>query len=143
MFFQVFNPKHTGECTSLQVCSSLRVNPGGSSGPHVARRTRQGEKKSLAKVLEKQKTNCGQTAKAERPAAALSVEKQTPEKGKTTGNCNGCAENRTGRSCCWPRKPLGCAGLSREGQSSEHSQDTEQERCSCPPKKPLNRRFSH
>lgn len=76
--------RHTGELTSLQVCSSLRINLGGSSGPRVARRTRQGEKKSLAEVLEKQETQLWTDSKgrAQHPAAASrnssSVEKQTP-----------------------------------------------------------------
>lgn len=66
MFSQVFNPKqtrlslhHTRESTSLQVCSSLRRNLGGSSGPHVASRTRQGEKKSLAKWWRSKKPSVG------------------------------------------------------------------------------------
>lgn len=44
-----------------QVCSSLRTKLGGSPGPHMARRTRQGEKK-LAQAVEKQEPSCGLAA---------------------------------------------------------------------------------
>lgn len=124
-----------GESTILQLCSSLRINLGGSPGPQVARRDQaRGKEIIWPKFLRSKKTkqnppNCGLRAEAEHsallqpPGTARAWKNKLQEKGKTPGNCYGCASNTTGRSCCWPRKPSGRAGLSREGQSSEHSQE--------------------
>lgn len=118
-----------------QVCSSLRTKLGGSPGPQVARRTRQGEKK-LAQAVEKPERSCGLAAgQSTAPCCSLGnssgVGKQTRRKAKPQGGLwLGLKQNR--ERLLLAQNILGSAGLSREGQSSGHSQDTEQERCSCP-----------
>lgn len=99
----------------------------------MARRTRQGEKKSLAKVLEKQKPKCGLTAKAEHSTLLQPGGKtNSRRKAKPQGIVMAVLKTQQGEAAAGPEKSLGCAGLSREGQSSEHGQDTEQERCCRP-----------
>lgn len=155
MLFQVLCPKlglppDKAESTSHrrihipQACSSLRTSLGGSPGPHVAGRSRQGEKK-LAKALQKQNPAEGwQPGRAQHPAAASGTARTQKNKLQEKGKPQGCCDwlgKRTGRGCCWPRKPWGCAGLSTEGQSSGT-----RSRNAAPapgtPKKSLTRRFS-
>lgn len=129
-FTQTGAPSQTRLRTHIpQLCSSLRTSPGGSPGPHVASRTRRGEKK-LAKALEKQSPAEGWQQGRAQPllqprGTAPEWENKLQDKGKTTGGVVAGFETEQGEAAAGPGGVLGSA-------QGDRAQGHRAQRCSCP-----------
>lgn len=97
-----------------------------------------GKKKSLVKVLEKQRTQlwADNEGRAQHPAAtsgnSMSVEKQTQGKAKPQGIAMAVFKTEQGEAAAGPASLLDLLGSAERDRGQSMSRNTEQECCSCP-----------